>query len=387
MLQRWMKSLAVVGATCALFASCKKHTYSPDEPLVDTYTPSVFTASQNRILYAIDPATGKPKWQYTLGANQIASPIVVGNYLFIASEDTLYKFNAKSGAFIRKIVTSHTSNNETRDLKYFYSSPISDGKTFYIATKVGHVFAIEPKNDNTDEIKWSYNAGDSVLSSLMLYNGNVIVATTKGKIHAVATANGVISWQSALPTIDGGLRSSPVASGPYIYIGSRDYNLYALSVANGAVKWNFTTEGVIDGSPVAYGGNIIFGSADNYIYCVDSTAKTARWKFRTNDRVHSTPSAYGQVVYCGGYDSYIYALNIIDGSIKWKYQTGSMVQSALLATDGSVYIGGFDKELYKFDTSGTLKWKTNVGGPVQCPPVYYDLNRAYYPSITGFGPY
>ncbi|MBN8671745.1 MAG: PQQ-binding-like beta-propeller repeat protein [Chitinophagales bacterium] len=388
MLQRWMKSLAVVGATCAMFASCKKHTYSPDEPLVETNTPSVFTASQNKIMYAIDPSTGKYKWQRTLTANVIATPVIVGNYVYVASEDSLYKFNAKSGKFIKAMYPIHVVNpNLTRSLNKFYSSPVTDGKVLYIADIEGDVFAIQPKNDDEDEVKWSYDAADSVKSSLIMYNGNIVVVTTKGAVKTVSMANGTGGWTSTLPTIDGGLKSSPVASGPYIYIGSPDYNLYALNVANGNVVWNFATDGAIDGSPVAYGGNIIFGSADNYVYCVDSTARTARWKFKTNDRVHSTPAAYGQVVYVGGYDAYIYALNIIDGSIKWKYQTGALIQASLLATDGSVYVSGFDKQMYKFDTSGKLRWRTDIGGPIQSSPVFYDLNKAYYPSITGFGPY
>eukprot|EP01012_Entosiphon_sulcatum_P033749 TRINITY_DN42732_c0_g1_i1.p1 TRINITY_DN42732_c0_g1~~TRINITY_DN42732_c0_g1_i1.p1 ORF type:complete len:395 (-),score=37.37 TRINITY_DN42732_c0_g1_i1:11-1195(-) len=394
MLQRWMKSLAVVGVTCAMFASCKKHTYSPDEPLVETNTPSVFTASQNKVMYALDPATGKTKWQYTLKANVIATPVVVGKFVYVASEDSLYRFNAKSGHFVKACADTHHVNNENRVLHKFFSTPITDGKLLYIASVEGDVFAIEPKGDYTDPeagrqeiIKWSYRGTDSVKSSLMMYNGNIIVVNTKGKVTALNMANGTMSWTSNLPTIDGGLQSSPVASGPYIYIGSPDYNLYALNVANGNVVWNFPTDGIINGSPVVYGGNIIFGSADNYVYCVDSAAKTARWKFKTNDRVHATPSVYGQVVYAGGYDSYIYALNIIDGSIKWKYQTGALIQASLLATDGSVYVSGFDKEMYKFDTSGTLRWRTDVGGPIQCSPVFYDLNKAYYPSVTGFGPY
>jgi len=394
MLQRWMKSLAVVGATCAMFASCKKHTYSPDEPLVETNTPSVFTASQNKVMYGLDHVSGKAKWQYTLTANAIATPVVVGKFVYVATEDQLYRFNAKVGRFVKATTDVHVVNGVPRTLQKFFSTPITDGKLLYIASVEGDVFAIEPVGDYTDSpakrsenIKWSYKGDDSVKSSLMMYNGNIIVVTTKGKVTALNMTNGTPSWTSNLPTIDGGLQSSPVASGPYIYIGSPDYNLYALNVANGNVVWNFRTDGIINGSPVAYGGNIIFGSADNYVYCVDSVAKTARWKFKTNDRVHSTPSAYGQVVYVGGYDSYIYALNIIDGSIKWKYQTGGLIQASVLATDGSVYVSGFDKQIYKFDTSGTLKWRTDVGGPIQCSPVFYDLNKAYYPSVTGFGPY
>lgn len=378
MLQRWMKSLAVVGATCALFASCKKNTYSPDEPLVSANTPSVFTSGQNKIMYGLEPSTGSVKWQFTLDTNLMATPVVVGSNLYIPTLGLLYQFDARTGK----------RGQNTYTVGSVYSSPITDGKTLYVASISGIVTAIDvTTNDPTKMIRWTYDSGDSILSSLLLYNGSLIVATTKGKIQALNIANGTNSWTSSLPAVDGGLRSSPVASGSNIYIGSPDYNLYALNVANGAVKWSYKTDGIIHSSPIAYGGNVIFGSADNYVYCIDSTAKTERWKFKTNDRVHSSPAAYGQVVYIGGYDSYLYALNIIDGSIKWKYQTGGLIQATSLATDGSVYTAGYDKYIYKFDTSGNLRWKRDVGSFIISSPVYYDVNKAYYPSITGFGPY
>jgi outer membrane protein assembly factor BamB len=109
--------------------------------------------------------------------------------------------------------------------------------------------------------------------------------------------------------------------------------------------------------------------------------------FKTNDRIISSPAAANQVVYIGSYDSHLYAVNIIDGTLKWKYQMGALVQSTPLVHNGTVYAASFDKHMYTFDTSGVLKWKYNINGPVQTSPVYYDLTRAYYPTITGSAAY
>ncbi|MBL7683996.1 MAG: PQQ-binding-like beta-propeller repeat protein [Flavipsychrobacter sp.] len=374
MLQRWMKSLAVVTTTCLLFAACKQKTYSPDEPLPDTYTPSVFIGSQNRYLYAIDPATGTTKWELNMHNNIVATPIVVGNFLYVPSADTFYKLDVKKGTVVRKYYFNDA------DFKGFYSSPVSDGKTVYIASLNDTVYALDV---NADNIRWKHDMVDTVLSSLVIYNGGLIVANTKGVIKSLNIVNGIQQWAGSIPVPVGSLSSSPAVSSPYLYVGSTDGNMHALYLSNGTPAWTFPTGGIVASSPIVYGGNVIFGSADNYVYCVDSTAKTARWKFKTNDRVMSSAAAYGQVVYIGGYDSYLYALNILDGSLKWKYLTKSLIQSSVLATDGSVYMGGFDKMFYKLDTTGNLKWTYNMGGIIQTSPVFYDLSRAYYPSITG----
>ncbi len=382
MLKRWIKSLALVTTVCVLFANCKKNTFSADEPLNDVYTPSVFISSNNKILYALDPSTGNYKWQLNIGNNMIATPVVAGDFLYLPTIDTLFKVNVKTGKIIKPLLLTN-GDDITRE---FYSSPLTDGRTVWIATVTGKVFAIDV---NTDAVRWKYNADDSVFSSLMMYNGNIIVANSKGSIRAVNMNSGVQLWRNdtsvLVPT--GRLVSSPVGNGTNLYIGSTDGNISALNGTTGKGLWKYNIGSVIDGSPIVYGGNIIVGSADNFVYCIDSAAKIARWKFKTNDRVLSTAAAYGQVVYIGSYDSYLYAINILDGSIKWRFRTGGLIQSTVLAANGALYLGSFDKMIYKVDTSGTLKWKYNVSGVIETSPILYDMTKTYYPSITGLGQY
>ncbi len=389
MLQRWMKSLAVVATIGILFTNCKKNTYSPDEPLANTYTPSVFISSQNKILYALDPASGAYKWQLNVSSNVVATPVVAGDFLYLPTVDTLMKINVKTGKIVSRlqVLKPATSdpNIKVNILTSIISSPYTDGKTVWVATCLGQVFAFDV---NTDNLKWEYDATDSVMSSLMVYTGNIIAVTTKGAVHAINMNSGIRSWlnSSAIVGVNA-LRSSPVGSGTNIYVGSPDGRIYAFNGSNGTSIWQYNIGSVIDGSPIVYGGNIIVGSADNYVYCIDSAAKAERWKFKTQDRVLASAGATGQIVFIGGYDSYIYALNILDGSLKWKYKTGALIESASLVVGGSVYVAGFDKHLYKFDTSGTLKWKYNVSGPIETSPILYDISRTYYPSITGLGQY
>jgi hypothetical protein len=379
MLQHWLKTLTALSLTCVLFTACKKNTYSTDEPLVSSNTPSVFISSQNRILYAVDPATGKQKWQYSLHNNVIAVPVVIGKFLYVLGYDTLYKFNVNTGDMWVK-----TQLGTESPYPGFYSSPTTDGRSLYLARRDGKVYCINSTQDSTLPISWTYDMADTIDASIAILNGTLLIAS----YHKLATVNfnGSPNWSVANPGT-GVFISSPVASLPYIYVGSTDYKLYAFDAATGASSWSFTTLGIVNSSPIVYGGNVIFGSADNYVYCIDTAAKGVRWKFKTQDRVMSSPAAYGQVVYVGGYDSYIYALNILDGELKWRFKTNALIQSSPVAQNGKVYISGYDKYLYAFDTSGEQKWLFNVGGPVETSPVLYDLTKTYYPSITGLYQY
>ncbi len=385
MLQRWMITIVVSAVSCVLFSACGKKNYSPDEPLPTVYTPSVFISSQNKYLYAIDPVSGAEKWEYNLKNTTQATPLVIGDFLFVPSVSNMVKLNVNTGVEI-------TVFNDPKFLG-IASSPVTDGKMIYVATNpgvsTGKVIAI---NAATDAIVWEKDFSANISPSLCLYQAQLIVAKDDGVIECISKDNGTPIWltSATIPLATGKpLYSSPSISYPYVYVGSTDGKLYALHLNDGTLGWSFTAGNVINSSPIVYGGNIIFGCNDNYIYCVDSIAKNIRWRFKTSDRVVSSAAAYRNVVFMGGYDSYIYALNIIDGNLKWKYHANALFKAAVLNSEGDIYAASFDKLLYKFDTAGNLKWTYNVNGPIESSPILYDYNnkKTYYPSITGMYQY
>lgn len=64
-------------------------------PAVDKY---VFIAGKNKILTALDPVTGKEKWQFAGKSKSESSPVVVGNRLFAPFYDgRLYALDVESG--------------------------------------------------------------------------------------------------------------------------------------------------------------------------------------------------------------------------------------------------------------------------------------------------
>jgi len=65
------------------------------------------------------------------------------------------------------------------------------------------------------------------------------------------------------------VESSPaVGADGTIYVGSRDYNLYALN-PDGTQKWKFATNGEVWSSPaVGADGTMYVGSADGNVYAL-----------------------------------------------------------------------------------------------------------------------
>lgn len=376
MVQRWLKTLAILSVSAMLFTACQKTEYSTDEPLEPVYTPSLFIGSQNQYLYALKPESGDKKWETNIGANMVATPVVVDNkYLIVAAMNGLHKLDINTG----KILTTYAFTPDDPQI-ICTATPYANAGIIYVATTGGKVLAINTRNDQR---VWRYDAGDPINAAPTLYNGQLIVCNNQ--VHCINVTNGTRVWDP--PPAVPATTSGAVVAAPYVYIGGADGTLYALDITTGNISWTFDPTpdpSTIMSSPIVYGGNVIFGCSDYKVYCIDSVAKQPRWVITTDQRINSSPFAKDQIVYFGSYDYYFYAVDIIDGVIKWKYKTDALIQSSPLVHQGTVYVGSYDKKLYSFDTSGALRWKRDMDGLIETSPVLYDLSKTYYPSVTGF---
>lgn len=372
MLQRWLKTWAVLTVSGMLFSACQKQNYSKDEPLDPVYSPSLFISSQNQFLYSLDPNTGARHWEYNLHANQQATPFILKNFLFVAAEDSLFKFDVNTGKLIR---TFGFDNALSISLVASPSSQGSiNGNILYVASLNDTLYALDI---NSDRIVWKFATSAPISAAPTYFNGKVIVASDK--VYAIAASNGALSWSAPI-TVQ---YSSPAVGYPYVYVGGMDGQMHALDLNTGTDVWDYPTGGQILSSPIVYGGNVIFGSSDKNVYCLDSVAKQPRWVYPTDGRVLSSPFASNQTIYFGSTDYFFYAVNVIDGSLKWKYNTNALIKSSPLVKDNHVYVAGFNKILYDFDTSGSLRWSRDINGAIETSPVLYDLSNAYYPATSG----
>ena len=110
------------------------------------------------------------------------------------------------------------------------------------------------------------------------------------------------------------MESSPALSsdGKILYVGSGDFNLYAINTVDGSKNWNFTTGGAVESSPaLSSDGKILYvGSGDHNLYAINTIEGGKNWNFSTGAGVFSSPalSSDGKVVYVGSNDHNIYSI-------------------------------------------------------------------------------
>lgn len=360
----------------AYLPSCK-NTFSDDLPLPDIYTPSVFVASNNKIVYAVDVASGETKWKHSVDGEVHATPVLHREALWIGTtEGTLYRLDYKTGEEI-----------ETRT----FPGPISGTPLIYgpglIVVAGSQVFNINP--DDLEADFWTYNMGGTINASPAVHNiaggaqNAVFVAGENNSVVAL-DADGEVLWQYT-PTEAGAFYSSPcVSNDSVLYIGNDNGNLYAVYTTDGSERWSFETQGQIRSSPIQIGGNVLVGSNDRHLYSVDSATGLLRWKIQTADQIVSSPAVFNQFVYFGSYDMYFYCVDIIQGEVEWKIPTFGLIKSSPLIHDGAVYFGSFDKNLYKLDAKdGSQYWVKNIQGTMECSPILDTVGGAVVPSISG----
>jgi outer membrane protein assembly factor BamB len=192
-----------------------------------------------------------------------------------------------------------------------------------------------------------------------------------------------VQWKFAT---GGRIIGSPVASQGVIFVGSWDYNVYAVEAATGKQKWKFSTFGPVTSTPAVANGTVYFGSYDGKFYAVDEATGKLKWKFTTAgerrfeakglhgsqpasqtfpdawDLFQSSPVVVQGAVYFGSGDGNLYALDAANGALRWKFATGDVVHASPAYANGTLYFGSWDSYLYAVDADkGALKWKFKTG--------------------------
>jgi outer membrane protein assembly factor BamB len=215
---------------------------------------------------------------------------------------------------------------------------------------------------------WIYTTGSGIVSSPAVANGVVYVGSGDYNLYALDAITGVKKW--SYPTGGFIYYSSPAVANGVVYVGSMDNNLYALDAMTGVKKWSYPTGGYIYSSPAVANGVVYVGSRDNNLYALDAMTGAKKWSYTTGGSIYySSPAVANGVVYVGSDDNNLYALDAMTGVKKWSYPTGARIYSSPAVANGVVYVGSDDKNLYALDAmTGVKKWSYPTGGYIYSSP-------------------
>jgi outer membrane protein assembly factor BamB len=332
---------------------------------------TLFIANESGVLRAIG-RDGRVRWKFETGKAVRAQPRVRNGSVYLHSDSGfLYKVDEKSGAEIWRARVDAgseprlpTNEKGTRWDRYG-SSIVADRQHLYVASRDKNLYALDL---NTGREAWRVTAGDIMTATPALYRDLVIFAAYDGKVSAVSARDGKPRWTfDAKLAVPGDL----TVAGDRVLLGSRSYDLIALNAATGGEHWRrYYWFSWIESPPVVHDGVVYTGSSDAVnVYAVNLADGALRWKTavpgyswqRTAvDWKWVVAGTVGAGAFPGPRAGSLVALDRTTGAIKWIHLEPPSEEAAKagkswgfgaspVIADGVVYAADLDGRVYAFE--------------------------------------
>lgn len=328
-------------------------------PLVHGET--VYIASSDRNLYAVNRSTGELRWKFDGGGPLSSSPAYLDGTVYINSLDgNLYAVDAVTGKQKWKFATRgerrftapgiHGAMPRTEMMAdpfdVFLSSPTVANGTLYFGSGDNNVYALDAV---TGSLKWTFKTGDVVHATPAVSSGVVYIGSWDRNMYALDAASGKELWryQTGNDTTiynQVGIASSAAIAGGKIFFGCRDGHFYALDAKTGKLIWSHDNKmGWVIASPAVRDNTVYFPTSDGTRFKALDAA-TGELKYSTQNKAisFSSPAIVNDVVFFGSSDGWLHALDIATGKVKAEFQTDGSKANASKYIDGT----GHMKNLY-----------------------------------------
>ncbi len=290
----------------------------------------VFAPSYDNNLYALEAASGKFAWKYAASGSIATTPVFADNTVaFGATDGVVYAVEARSGRLVWTVPTGAK----------IFSSPAVEFGHLFIGSDDRHLYAIHMGGGRQ---AWRYQADGPVRTRPLLHENMIFFACQVGMVYALSL-NRDTRWRFRARR---GILSSPVVGEGLVFVGSLDWNFYALDLRSGWAAWKYRTGGPIVSTPALWESLVFFGSADGYVYALDAVEGRIVWRYQTENQITASPVVAGDGVYIGGVDGCLYCLDARSGTLRWRYETEGAITAAPVVVNGVLYVGSLDHYVY-----------------------------------------
>lgn len=199
---------------------------------------AVLFGSGDGNVYSLDRKTGALRWKFETGNVVHASPAVADGTLYIGSWDHFfYALDTETGRVKWKFKTG--IDDKIHNQEGIQSSAVVANGIVYFGCRDSNLYALDAQTGKT---VWTYNNSGSWVIGSPAVAGNVIYWTTSDSalFHASDAKSGRDRF--TLEFKHWPMFSSPAIVGDMVYIGSHTGRLYAIDTKAGALSWAFSTD-------------------------------------------------------------------------------------------------------------------------------------------------
>jgi outer membrane protein assembly factor BamB len=289
--------------------------------------------------------SNKIVWQWKLESRCYAQPVIDGKNVYIVSQ---------AGEVISGEYQTGKKNWSVKVNGPVLGDPDYDQDRIYVATQNGFVLSLKKSSGG---INWSTNfPEENFTAPLTVENGMLLVPSRNGTLYALSTTDGNIIWK-----IEGNLKynTKAIVQGSHIYIGGWGRDFYCLNL-DGSVNWRYKASHVIVENAMIHKNDVYFTAHDYNVYALDLQTGRLKWRFRAD---HPDPTELlligNQLVF--GSANFVEVLDPQTGKRIRKIKAPRIVER-IYAVDDKVVMAS--KNIYKIDPkSGVIEKLISGKGP------------------------
>lgn len=226
-------------------------------------------------------------WIVELGDSVVASPVLSGGRLYVATESgDVIVVNAEDGAIVSR------SRVESGRI---WGAPLISGENLIISNfDHGTSYAMRLSDGKA---AWSSSEAGTSIADVVAAGSNVLIGSLDGSLHAVDAVGGGSRWQFKA---DGWVTGAPLVAGETIYVPTMGGSVYALSL-DGQRRWQFTLDGTkpeFRATPALVNGTLVAVSRRGVVVGLDPATGQQRWRSEIADtRLDANPLVVDGFVY------------------------------------------------------------------------------------------
>lgn len=314
----------------------------------------LFVAELGGRVAALDPATGRARWENATKARVISGPSVIGNIVVVGTLDAeVLAFSRADG----KLLWRSKASSEV------LAAPSGEGDIVVARSIDGRIYGLSAADGSR---LWSFDRTEPNLtlrglSSPMVDGNRVFIGMDNGRIIAVNIANGEPVWEQPVSTpngrtelerltdIDANLLGTPYG----VLVASYGGDVALVEPGDGEARWKRSIRS--DAGMAVGKGNVYVSDADGVVWALDAESGAAAWKNESlKFRGLSPPAFFGGYVVVADYKGYVHFLKASDGTQAARIRAGSEpVSSPMVASETALFIQNVDGRI----TALTLKNK------------------------------